>query len=137
MRLPKIFRGRRAYLEAIPGWHPTERSRISLVLRHWKQRRVYGFDDSATWSLDWEMLELAHERLRMFEKFRSSTIVDTPLYDSEGKVAALSVNGAVRDLIKYSGTALEAYIRSDLEVAEDSERKFWHLWVVAYPRLWW
>ena len=36
--------------------------------RHWWQRRVRGWDDSDTWSLDWTMAKFILPRLKLFKK---------------------------------------------------------------------
>lgn len=105
----------------------------------WKQeRKKYGFDERDTWSLDYTLVCLVYERLKMYREI-AAVEMDKPglshSYKFEGKEVVLG-DAVDRILEGFRVRILRDII--EISAEEDKEyRKCWQLLGIISGSLWW
>lgn len=100
-----------------------------------KEREVYGFDERDTWSLDYTMVELLYERLKMFMEYADEFInleYHTFVIDDEDYTQ--------KELIEEMIVLSERLIKDEdvgFEESADIKARIWLIWHVVHPAMWW
>ncbi|MBU5669599.1 hypothetical protein KQI68_07070 [Peptoniphilus sp. MSJ-1] len=131
-------RKRRKYLEEVdPKYQSIRDLKVSKKRRKRfkKQRDKYGFDERETWNLDYLMLELIYERLRMYKDV-ASEIINLDFHKIDYKGQTYTQNQVLNRLIVLSKQALT---REEAPFTREiiGEKEFWELRSKVFPYFWW
>lgn len=133
----KSYKRRRRYLYGLSDDYISIRDidikKPSVRKRLERQRKIYGFDERETWNLDYHILELLYERLRMY-KDTASDIIDMTYRTYEYKGKEYNQEQILNKLIKLSETVLSD--DHGFEILPE-ENEFWELWSKFHNLFWW
>ncbi len=96
--------------------------------KYQRQREVYGFDQSETWSLKHTFKVWLFERLSMYNEVN---IIDTRFHLLEYKGEKLTFQDCIDRML--NGLRLELTGQGNPEMSDDVLKLF----VLCYPYLWW
>ncbi|MBU5669546.1 hypothetical protein KQI68_06795 [Peptoniphilus sp. MSJ-1] len=132
------YKNRRKYLEEVePNYQSIRDLKVSKKRRRKfkKQRDIYGFDERETRNLNYLMLELIYERLRMYKDL-ASKIINLDFHKIEYKGKTYTQNEVLNRLIVLSKQALKD--DKDIWIEQYKEEKeFWELWSKVFLYFWW
>ena len=100
-----------------------------------EEREVYGFDERDTWGLDYTMVELLYERLKMFMKY-----ADPVINLEHHKFNIYGVEYNQKELIEELISLCEELIKDEfIDFKKDAELKdrIWLIWYHIHPTMWW
>jgi len=133
----------RKYLDDIgyTNYNKYENASDKRILDFSVENGVYGFNSSATWSLDITMLELIYERLMMFRE-KASEVVDLSFHKVQIKDDEKTIEQWVDTMIETSRELLLSVEHDDLGVYDSEEfdnksTNFWNIWASVQPYMWW
>lgn len=133
----KSYKRRRKYLYGLADDYISIRDidieKPSVRKRLEKQRKRYGFDERETWNLDYHILELLYERLRMYKDV-ASDIIDMTYRTYEYKGKEYNQEQILNRLINLSETVLSD--DHGFEILPE-ENEFWELWAKFHNLFWW
>lgn len=140
--LPELQPGRRAYLDGLgsdyepaeswgfqDGADPERRQRAWVA-----QRARYGFDGRETWSLKTTMIELFYERLKMYLDL-ANPVIDLDHHSFVFEGVELTQKECIALLISLAEDALRR--DSEESISDRASERFWNLWALVHPVMWW
>lgn len=110
----------------------------------WKQEQeLYGFDERDTWNLDYTMVTLLYERLKMYDKinnvdtkYHTYTIgrkEETVQYWIEKMIENCEI--VIKDEVNDKDT-LEQYKEKE-KIKHEKHKEIWEIWSQVFPSIWW
>lgn len=104
-------------------------------LRHWKQRRLYGFDDRETWDLDKTFYNWLYERLMMFRDAAKADMEKIRLYTYKENEYTTA------QLMDFLLICLRVAITKDYDLCSPEEREqideIPKVWAIIIREMWW
>ncbi|MBO5969836.1 MAG: hypothetical protein J6S14_15190 [Clostridia bacterium] len=129
---------KRKYLDKAGATYRPDKIRpkhLRTRIRHWIQRRTYGFDDRETWDMDKTFYLWLYEHLMMFNDVTITDLEKSKLYtyrEEEYTVAALI------DILLAS---LQIAITKDYDLCTPAEREHIDdipkIWAIIIREMWW
>lgn len=96
----------------------------------WKEdRKLYGFDERETWSLDFTFFLWLYEHLKMYLE-RAMIKMDVPRIEYEGKEYTQG------QMIERLLSLLEGYFQNNNDWT-DSTHEIGKIWAKILPLMWW
>ena len=108
-----------------------------------EEKSLYGFDERDTWNLDYTIVTLLYERLKMYNKINN---IDT-------KYHTYTINGQEKTVQYWIEKILnncEIVLKDEVEIDDDIEKykeherikhekhkEIWEIWAEIFPSMWW
>lgn len=134
--MPSHNRQRHYYFEQI-GVTPycLDVEKLGRGPRWKKQRQKYGFDDRQTWSLDFTMICLLYERLRMYKD--TATMINLEWHQitvgKETKTQGQWIDELIKDCETYFKESDDLTNGAGLYTAQ----RIWDVWKELQDVMWW
>lgn len=111
---------------------------IPRRFKWWVERRIYGFDETETWSLDYTMIQLLYERVRRYKRVASKAI------HMNQTVAVRQVMHTQEEWIDILLILMKQYLDDDFDNDKDgyhiehyTKQMIWDIWSALHPLMWW
>lgn len=95
-----------------------------------KERKKYGFDERETWSMNFTMITLLYERLKMYDEVN---IVNTDYH----KITIDEIERTQQWWMDELVQLCELYFECDEFDCDKYSEKIWGIWSVLSPYMWW
>lgn len=112
--------------------------RLTRRLKWWVERRLYGFDETETWSLDFRMVQVLYERVRLFKKYASKHV------HMDHEVTVRGVTHTQEEWIDMLLLLMKQYLNNDFDykkegfrVEHDTKNMIWAIWSELHETMWW
>lgn len=128
---------RHKFLEELDNYKPLNTDVTDGRYSEWvEQRKIYGFDETDTWSLDTAFYAWLYEHLRMYVE-KASEIVNLEYHKFEyrgAELTQLQIINMILDRIRY-------YFSDEYddwsEVDAPYIQEIGKLWAMILPAMWW
>lgn len=112
------------------------RKGIKRRIKCWYERRIYGFDATETYSLDYTWYLWLYEHLKMYREYADKTVVLTEKnIEFDGDTLSQS------DLIDMMLKRLEVLFDPSYDEFDKDQWEYVHqiekIWAVVLPYMWW
>lgn len=101
-----------------------------------KEKEKYGFSAPDTWSLDYTIMQLLYERLKMYEEIAG---VDSDYHEIKVGKKTKTQRKWLEELLELGEYLLrdEGEMYFVFDDAHKKARKFWKIWSKTFKSFWW